>query len=321
MEDHQSLVAVDDHQIAAGDLGQKRSDADDGRDFERLGHDRRVAARPADLGDEAADEPAVEIGRFAGREVVGEHQHRRRSGGRSPRGGGPAGAAAAASRCRRCRWPARPGTAFQFLKDLGVAAQRAADGVLGRIVPLADHLLQLAAELRSRGASGDGPRRWPRTSRPARRRPRRDCARSRRRPRRWPCRAAPARRPRRRARRTGEGCEIPRCPSPALRRWPRPAKRRSLVVSASAITRISCPSSPNRPANSGSIALSTASASGPTASSITVSPWWATMVNICNTSLPETGCSVLGQRHLRLAPPYGVGNRKRRSGRARPPDR
>ena len=38
--------------------------------------------------------------------------------------------------------------AFQPLEDLGVAAQGAADGVFGRVVPLADHLLQFAAEPR-----------------------------------------------------------------------------------------------------------------------------------------------------------------------------
>ena len=148
LEDHQALVAVDDHQVAAGDLGQERAGADHGRDFQGLGHDRRVAARPADLGDEAADEAAVEVGRFAGREVVGQHQHRR---------GEVRDAFAAAAQ----QVPQQPLLdvedvvgplgqigAFQPLEDLGVAAQRAADGVLGRVVPLADHLLQLAAEPR-----------------------------------------------------------------------------------------------------------------------------------------------------------------------------
>ena len=46
-----------------------------------------------------------------------------------------------------------------------------------------------------------------------------------------------SRRPPRRARRTGGGCEIPRCPSPAPRRWRRRARRRFLEVSASAIDR------------------------------------------------------------------------------------
>ena len=35
---------------------------------------------------------------------------------------------------------------FQPLEDLGVAPQRAADGVFRRVVPVADHLLQFAAE-------------------------------------------------------------------------------------------------------------------------------------------------------------------------------
>ncbi len=74
------------------------------------GHDRRVAARPADLGDEAADEAAVEVGRLAGRQVVGQHEDGRGQLRRSPRGAGPAGCAAGAFRCRRCRWPARRGS-------------------------------------------------------------------------------------------------------------------------------------------------------------------------------------------------------------------
>ena len=56
LQDHQPLVAVDDHQVAAGDVGQERAGADDGRNFQPFGDDRRVAAGPADLGDEAAHE-------------------------------------------------------------------------------------------------------------------------------------------------------------------------------------------------------------------------------------------------------------------------
>ena len=148
LEDHQALVAVDDHQIAAGDFGQERSGAHNGRNFQGLGHDGRVAARPADLGHKAADEAAIEVGRFAGRKVVGQHQHRR----------GEVGdpfAAAAQQVPEQTLFdvedvvgPLRQIGAFQPLEDLGVAAQRAADGVLGRVVPLADHLLQLAAEPR-----------------------------------------------------------------------------------------------------------------------------------------------------------------------------
>ena len=38
--------------------------------------------------------------------------------------------------------------AFERLEDLGVVAQHAADRVLGRIVPLADHLLELRCAAR-----------------------------------------------------------------------------------------------------------------------------------------------------------------------------
>ena len=42
--------------------------------------------------------------------------------------------------------PLRQVRALQPLEDLGIAAQGAADGVFGRVVPVADHLLQVAAE-------------------------------------------------------------------------------------------------------------------------------------------------------------------------------
>ena len=61
--------------LAAGDVGQKRPDADDRRNAEPLGHDRRVAAGAADFGDEALHELRIEIRRFARREIVGQHQH------------------------------------------------------------------------------------------------------------------------------------------------------------------------------------------------------------------------------------------------------
>ena len=56
LQDHQPVVAVDDHHVAAGDVGQERSGADDGRNLQAFGDDGRVAAGAADLGDEAADE-------------------------------------------------------------------------------------------------------------------------------------------------------------------------------------------------------------------------------------------------------------------------
>ena len=56
LQDHEALIAVDDHQVAAGDVGQERAGADDGRNFQALGDDGRVAARAADFGGKAADE-------------------------------------------------------------------------------------------------------------------------------------------------------------------------------------------------------------------------------------------------------------------------
>ncbi len=44
--------------------------------------------------------------------------------------------------------PLRQVGAFQPLEDLGVAPQRAADGILGRVVPVPDHVFQFAAEPR-----------------------------------------------------------------------------------------------------------------------------------------------------------------------------
>ena len=56
-------------------FGEERADADDGRNAERLGDDRRVAAGAADFGDEAHHELRIEVRRLAGREIVGQHQH------------------------------------------------------------------------------------------------------------------------------------------------------------------------------------------------------------------------------------------------------
>ena len=55
LQDHQPVVAVDDHQVAAGDVGQERAGADHGRNFQPFGDDGRVAARAADFGGKAAD--------------------------------------------------------------------------------------------------------------------------------------------------------------------------------------------------------------------------------------------------------------------------
>ena len=75
MQNHQALVAVDDRRLAARDVRQKRPDADHRRNAQRLGDDRRVAARPADLRDEALHVLRIEIRRLARRQVVRQHQH------------------------------------------------------------------------------------------------------------------------------------------------------------------------------------------------------------------------------------------------------
>ena len=103
LEDHQALVAVDDHQIAAGHFGQERPGAHDGRNLQGLGHDGRMAARPADLRYEAANEASVEIRGLAGREVVGQHQHRRGQMGDPFAAATQEVAQAAAFRCRKYR--------------------------------------------------------------------------------------------------------------------------------------------------------------------------------------------------------------------------
>ncbi len=146
LKDHQPLVAVDDRRLAAGDFGEERAGADHGGNFQRLGHDRRVAARPAHLGDEPADIPPVEIRSFTGREIVGQHEH-----GRGEMGDSLAAAAQQMPQqplldVENIVRPLRQIGAFQPLENLGVAPQDAADGIFGRVVPLADHFLQFAAQ-------------------------------------------------------------------------------------------------------------------------------------------------------------------------------
>ena len=77
LQDDQALVAVDDHQVAAGDSVRNGPVPTTAGISMPFGHDRGVAARPADFGDEAADELAIQIGGFAGREIVGQDHDRR----------------------------------------------------------------------------------------------------------------------------------------------------------------------------------------------------------------------------------------------------
>ncbi len=91
---------------------------------------------------------AIEVGGFAGRQIVGQHDHRR-------------------GEARKLLPPAaqqisqhtffdvddvagafRQTAAGQALEHFGVAAQGAADGVFRREMPIANHLLQFGAQLR-----------------------------------------------------------------------------------------------------------------------------------------------------------------------------
>ena len=71
--DHHALIAVDDDQVAADHLRQQLARADDGRQFQALGQNRRVSPFAAGFGDESAHPAAIEPGGLAGRQVVGQH--------------------------------------------------------------------------------------------------------------------------------------------------------------------------------------------------------------------------------------------------------
>jgi hypothetical protein len=78
LEDHHPLIAVEDHRFPPRHVGEERPEADDCGDLEPFGDDRGVAAGSAEFGGESLHEPAVEVGRLAGGEVVGEDDHRLR---------------------------------------------------------------------------------------------------------------------------------------------------------------------------------------------------------------------------------------------------
>ena len=137
LQDHDPLIAVENHRFATGDIGQKRPQSHHGRNLEPFGDDGSVAARAAQLGGKPLHKPPVEIGRFARREVVGQHHHRLRNG------------------CQRFaplpqEIPQQAlldvvdvvGTlrdvVVEALESLGVASERAADGVFRPPVPVAD---------------------------------------------------------------------------------------------------------------------------------------------------------------------------------------
>ena len=76
VEDDDAAVAIDDHFIAAGDVGQEAAQADDGGNFEHAGHDGGVARLAPRLGGEGVDQLRIEIGRLARRQIMGENDHR-----------------------------------------------------------------------------------------------------------------------------------------------------------------------------------------------------------------------------------------------------
>ena len=71
-------AVVDRERGALGDLQQRGADADEQRDAERPGDDRRVVQRAAAGGDDAPGGGGVELGDGAGRQLVGDDDPRLR---------------------------------------------------------------------------------------------------------------------------------------------------------------------------------------------------------------------------------------------------
>ncbi len=142
------MVAVDNYHVAAGDVGEEGARADDGGNLQTFGDDGRVTAGASHLGDEAADELAIEIGRFTGREVVGQHDHRRNDVRKFFAAATEQVAQQPLFNVEDVVGAFGQVARFDVLKHLGVASQGAADGVLGRVVPFADHAVQLGAQRR-----------------------------------------------------------------------------------------------------------------------------------------------------------------------------
>ena len=77
LQDHQAMVAVDDHQVAAGDVGQKRPvPTTAGISSPSATIAVWLPGPPTSVANPRTN-CAVEIGRFAGREIVRQHHHRR----------------------------------------------------------------------------------------------------------------------------------------------------------------------------------------------------------------------------------------------------
>ncbi len=76
VDHHRAQVTVDDDQVAAGHFVQQGAGAHHGRQFQALGQNRGVTALAAGFGHKAHDPLAVQAGRFAGGQVVGQHDGR-----------------------------------------------------------------------------------------------------------------------------------------------------------------------------------------------------------------------------------------------------
>ena len=70
IEDEPAAVSVEEHLVAGGELGADARQGDDGRDAKGACHDRAVRGAAALLGDEAADQRAVDEGGVRWRKIA-----------------------------------------------------------------------------------------------------------------------------------------------------------------------------------------------------------------------------------------------------------
>ena len=76
VDDEHAFLAVHDHRVAAGHVGEEPAEADDGGDLQRAGEDGGVAGVAAALGGEGEDRRGREVGRVRRHQVVGEDDDR-----------------------------------------------------------------------------------------------------------------------------------------------------------------------------------------------------------------------------------------------------
>ena len=146
LQDHDALIAVEDHRLAAGYVGQKRPNPHHRWNLEPFRHDRRMAARAAQLSGKSLDKSPVEVGRFAGREIVGQHDHRLRNRRERLAALSQQVAEQALLDVINIVGPLRD-VVVEILKHLRVAAERAAHGVFRPPIAVADRRGQLVLQL------------------------------------------------------------------------------------------------------------------------------------------------------------------------------